>query len=486
MSKRKVPARHPSDADESNDLFSSPKSVDRNPADVRAPKASEPVAEPLDDFEFPPELQLPTMEALLEPPRLTPEPADAPPEPVVVEPASEVSPRRPRQRKRREDAPVVTPEVSPDIGQDPSESPVFVQSKTSPESRDTSTPVAPAAERRVVQPPAARQPPAAVSAWAGVVFVGDLHLASRVPGFRCDDYPQAILRKLRWVIEYARAERLLPVLLGDLFDFPRDNANWLLVELHHLLDPHTPAIYGNHDCKENAPGDHDTVSILVASGLLRLLSEDQPWTGDMNGCRVVIGGTSWGQKLPKAFDCASRMPEPDATPTVDRPAYVLWATHHDLRFPGFEEAGRMDCREVPGIDLVVNGHIHRELQEVASGRTRWMNPGSLCRISRSDASRDHVPGVLRVDVSESGLAYRRVEVPHEAFETVFHPEVESAPVEVRQSLFIRDLEKLQSMRTSCGLGLREFLDANLSQFEPKVSDEIRRLAEEVLSERAKV
>ncbi|WP_206295172.1 metallophosphoesterase family protein [Humisphaera borealis] len=462
--------------------------------------------DPLDDFEFPPELQLPSMEDLLTPPALREvapaiDAPPAPPAPTVVETPTPLSERT------REDPDASTSQhenpglrSTSDAGvrmRDPSiddvrlaELPaVDVPEFAPPQSAAPVSSPASAAEPEILIEPEpqladvpARAPgsptqSAPVSAWAGVLFIGDLHLAHRVPGFRRDDYPRAILQKLRWAIEYAKAERLLPVLLGDLFDFPRDNANWLLVELHHLLDPQTPAIYGNHDCKENTPGEHDTVSILVASGLLRLLSAEHPWTGVMNGCRVFIGGTCWGQKIPWTFDR-------EAVATAARsgePSYVLWATHHDLRFPGFEEAGRMDCREVKGVDLIVNGHIHRELHDVATGRTRWMNPGSLCRIARSDASREHVPGVLRVDVSTEGLAYRRVTVPHLPFDEVFHPDVESEPVEVRQSLFIRDLEKLQSVRTTAGVGLREFLASNLDQFEPAVSQEIRLLAEEVLA-----
>src|SRR3954466_15620706 len=69
----------------------------------------------------------------------------------------------------------------------------------------------------------------------GVLCIGDPHLSSRVPGFRKDDYPRAILAKLRWAMTLAQRENLLPVLLGDLFHYPRDNANWLIVELLELF-----------------------------------------------------------------------------------------------------------------------------------------------------------------------------------------------------------------------------------------------------------
>lgn len=329
--------------------------------------------------------------------------------------------------------------------------------------------------------PAADERPTDV---AGVLFVGDPHLASRVPGFRRDDYPRAILDKLRFALDYAREHRLLPVLLGDLFDFPRDNANWLLVELHALLDRPTLAIYGNHDCKENEPTDNDSVSILVASGLLRLLSAERPWVGSANGCTLVVGGTCWGQKLPEAFDrSAYAAAGGDGRGAgTGRPCHVVWATHHDLPFPGYEESARRACGSVPGVDLIVNGHIHRYLGEVVADTTKWVNPGNITRVARSDASKAHRPGVLRVDVSPAGLTCTRVDVPHRPFDEVFHAEVHSAPVQVEQSLFIRELAKLQTLRTADGVGLREFLDLNLPQFDPAVAREINRLAEEVMTD----
>src|SRR4051794_35379880 len=119
----------------------------------------------------------------------------------------------------------------------------------------------------------------------GLLFIGDPHIASRAPGFRKDDYPNVILDKLRWSLDYARQNHLIPVLLGDLFDYPRDNANWLLHRLFGLLD-HTLAICGNHDCKENTLDENDTLSVLVAGGAIRLIDEKNPWIGRINGRQV--------------------------------------------------------------------------------------------------------------------------------------------------------------------------------------------------------
>src|SRR5262249_40406425 len=144
---------------------------------------------------------------------------------------------------------------------------------------------------------------------------------------RKDDYPRAILRKLTWALGYASEHCLLPAILGDLFHWPRDNANRLLVQLLELFEGTVLGIAGNHDCKENELGADDALSVLSAAGRLRLLERSGPWCGRMQGRGVIIGGTAWGQHLPAEFDPSEIVPD-ETVPLV------LWLTHHDVRFPG--------------------------------------------------------------------------------------------------------------------------------------------------------
>ena len=119
--------------------------------------------------------------------------------------------------------------------------------------------------------------------YIGLLAIGDPHLEGRIPGFRKDDYPRVVLDKLRWCLNYTRDERLLPVILGDLFQMPRDNPNWVLGELMELLPNPVPAIYGNHDCRENALSEHDTFDVLVRAGKLQMLDAENVWRGRMGG-----------------------------------------------------------------------------------------------------------------------------------------------------------------------------------------------------------
>jgi len=366
------------------------------------------------------------------------------------------------------------------------------------------------------EPPGGLRSPLA-SEYAGVLLIGDPHLESRTPGFRKDDYPNVVLEKLRWCLGYATEHRLLPAILGDLFDKPRDNPNWLLVRLLDMLHGEVIGLYGNHDCAEPELSDNDSLSVLVQAGRLRLVSGDAPWRGTIGGRSVVIGGSCWRQLIPERFEApsptrseneaggrsprvvsrssdrdtlltegltSSRSPEGCGRTggTVGRPcqnqSLVIWLAHHDVLVPGYDE-GRFRPREIPGIDLVINGHIHRRLADVQTGRTLWVTPGNISRRKRSDATRQHVPSVLRLDITPSGYTLSSVDVPHRPFEEVFHEIIDDAPVSRSESAFVAGLAELQARRTASGAGLMEFLDQNLSQFEPAVAAEIRTLAMEV-------
>jgi hypothetical protein len=306
--------------------------------------------------------------------------------------------------------------------------------------------------------------------YSGLLFIGDPHLESRQPGFRKDDYPSVILDKLGWCFHYAATNHLLPAILGDLFDKPRDNPNWILSRLLDLLQGEILCLYGNHDCADPVLSDHDSLSLLVKAGRLKLIALDCLWSGTIGGQEVVVGGSSYRQPIPARFE---RPTEGGQSPLV------IWMTHHDILVPGYDE-GRIRPVAIDGIDLVINGHIHRRLEDQWVGATRWVTPGNISRRSRNDATRAHVPSVLRVDVNRGGYALAHVEVPHRPFEDVFHEAVADMTDDSRQSAFVRGLAELQARRTASGAGLMEFLEKNTDQFSAGVAAEIMTLAREVM------
>lgn len=306
--------------------------------------------------------------------------------------------------------------------------------------------------------------------YGGLLFIGDPHLAHRNPGGRKDDYGRAILGKLKWALDYAGSERLMPCLLGDLFHWSRDNANWLIADLCEMLvDREVLAIYGNHDVHQNRVSENDSISVPIKAGLLRMVSEHAYWQGIVGGVPVIVGGTPYGAYKPAPF-----------APGITGDTLVFWMMHHDVLLPGYERVGKMEPEELPGIHVVVNGHIHRRLEDVSRRKTIWMNPGSLARTSRGEL--DHVPALLRFDIGASEAGRWRkslIPVPHAPAEEVFIESIAPDGELNMGSDFVRGLAAIQSKRSG-GEGLREFLDKNLDQLESDVAAEIRRLANEVL------
>jgi hypothetical protein len=291
--------------------------------------------------------------------------------------------------------------------------------------------------------------------YAGILFIGDPHIAASPPGFRLDNYAETVLGKLSFCLQMASARRFLPIILGDLFHVPRDNPNSLLVSLIEAFRPHLPwVLVGNHDKYEARLTRDVSLAVLDAAGVIRLIDREGPAASlTIAGRRILIGASPDWSPIPGAVD-------------RDGHDYVLWLTHHDLAFPGYE-AARTNLREIPGVDLVVNGHIHTPKPTQRFGQTLWLNPGSITRISRSQYTREIRPTIT---VWIPGTPdFELFEVPHQPFDEVFPALSENndsvhAPVD--ESMFIRGLENLAIRKTSEGVGLRAFFGANLAEEDP--------------------
>lgn len=308
----------------------------------------------------------------------------------------------------------------------------------------------------------------------GLLFIGDPHLSSRVPGFRKDNYPEVVLNKLIWILDYAQANRLLPVILGDLFHWPRDNANWLVVRLMDIIGrKNVLGIVGNHDTTMHILQEDDTLAIIEAAGSIELLDRSGPWTGTIGGRSVLIGGSTWSSRLPRSVDHAQHKISDDT--------FVVWLTHHNVAFTDHDSSAWYRPHEIPGVDLVINGHIHTPCEGVQVGCTTWLNPGNIARVTRGDTHRTRIPQAIRIDISAEGWKSLVVGVPHQDFDDVFYAMgVDCGGPEINVSAFVQGLESLRTLRTASGEGLLEFLDKNLHTDDAAVRDEIVNLAMEVM------
>ncbi len=285
----------------------------------------------------------------------------------------------------------------------------------------------------------------------GLLFIGDPHLAATPPGFRMDDYRRTILDKLSFCLDLAARQNYLPIILGDLFHQPRNNPNHLLVDVMELFRPLRPwVLVGNHDKYEARLTRDVSLAVLQAAGVIRLLAEAGPVDVVLvDGHRILIGASPDWTPLPSIVDRQG----------VD---VVIWLTHHDLHFPDYE-AGKVALKEIPGVDMIVNGHIHTPKPPQQCGQTLWINPGGISRVNRSPVTQKIQPAAA---LWHPGLIVpESIPINHQPFEEVFLPftaDESSRHYALDESLFIKGLENLLIRKTAEGVGLKSFLEANLN------------------------
>jgi predicted phosphodiesterase len=295
----------------------------------------------------------------------------------------------------------------------------------------------------------------------GLFLVADPHLADHPPGQRLEGYLDQIMAKLTACLDRADELGMAFVLLGDLFHWPRDNSNRMLVELIRLFggrsgDRVVHVLVGNHDKYQSRFTDDVSLAVLETAGAVRLMKEGGPqFVLDTPDGAVLVGASPDGAPLPKAYE------HEDGDPDT-----VVWLTHHNIRFPEFIDRA-YSIKEVPGIDWIVNGHIHRPQATVTKGQTTWANPGNITRLTftrrsmvREPAAAIWTPGCEELD---------KWVVPYLPFDQVF-PDQDLPPEEQEvegESNFIKGLERLAWQRTHEGTGLRQFLTENLSTETPE-------------------
>jgi predicted phosphodiesterase len=235
----------------------------------------------------------------------------------------------------------------------------------------------------------------------GFLFIGDPHVTSKRPGRRKDDFLASVLGKLQVAAEIARREDLMPVILGDLFHRAGEN-HWptisrltAVLQQFHVVPL---CLGGNHDKDERQLTEVDALQYLDQVGVLRVVD---------GACReALILDTPAGRMALWAAPYGAQLPE-SITSDADQ---VVLITHHDLAFEGCYP-GSSELYEIPGCDLVVNGHMHKTAPSVQKGQTNWHCPGNIEPLSID--CRDHVPSVWSWMGGNAKQGLTQFVLPHE-------------------------------------------------------------------------
>ena len=297
----------------------------------------------------------------------------------------------------------------------------------------------------------------------GLFLIGDPHIAATPPGQRLSSYTSDILAKLEACLKRSKELNLVPLILGDLFHWPRDNSNSLLVDLIALFGPYKPfVLIGNHDKYQARLTPDVSMAVLDVANVVRLMSESGPaFVLETPEGDVLVGASPDGFPIPKKFEREEFEKE------NGKILKVVWVSHHNVAFPNCKKQ-QYAIKELPGIDWLINGHIHGPRPSSTAGGTTWSNPGNISRMAFTRLSLERKPQAAIW--TPNCIDLERWDIPHRDFYEVFPnqeflPEQEDA--DTAESKFLQGLERLAWKRTHEGSGLKQFLEENIDPAQPE-------------------
>ena len=271
------------------------------------------------------------------------------------------------------------------------------------------------------------------------VFYTDLHLTAKTPCHRVDNYPQAVLAKLRQVYAIAKDEGADFILFGgDFYNAHRIFSYSLITEAMLMIcgfDVPTFGVVGQHDLYGYNPTSYPKSTLAFQeTHCLRFESLKVPLETDdaiIYPCHVYDD----------LIECLHQR-------TTKKKKSVLVA-HHLISKDEFPFQTFRTCDlNAANFNLVLSGDLHGGFETHTIKGTTFANPGSLARQSVRDI--DRMPKVLVVEI-EAGESIQIREVVLDApkgedvFGTTFLEDAQAiiADREVDASDFVAQLEALR-------------------------------------------
>lgn len=229
----------------------------------------------------------------------------------------------------------------------------------------------------------------------GFLVINDSHLDDTAPSSRVDDYPSSVLSKFHAAVEFANQNKLIICNAGDILGHSVLKSESYKYQIMQIIGSSLYpilAIPGNHDMSASKLSEKDTLwlistftnmDVIVDTGIIDVIELHTD-----HGVRMVgVGGSPYGQPLPQGgVDWGTDV------------SLGLWLTHHNLPFSShYKKQATSAFMPLPGVDIVMNGHLHHAAPPVKSGETTYYNNGSIARTKSNERERTPCGTVILPD-----------------------------------------------------------------------------------------
>lgn len=259
------------------------------------------------------------------------------------------------------------------------------------------------------------------------VTSSDEHVADINPGFRKDNYRDAILSKLEWQGKLAskiEADALLRG--GDLFHVKAANKTTMstlaaVAGIHSNYSCPTYSVSGNHDMSHNDPKSipRQPLGVLFESGAIKRLDEQRFTSGSM---RVRVVGVEYTTDL---YDEGLR----DLVRKKDNEDTYTIAVVHALasfapaeKIQNFFNEKIFDYRDLvfEGCpDVYVFGHYHKDQGIKEHLGVKFVNLGAVSRGALVFENLERIPKVSSIICNSQGISIEEHKIPSEDASEIF-------------------------------------------------------------------
>jgi predicted phosphodiesterase len=312
-----------------------------------------------------------------------------------------------------------------------------------------------------------------------IAFIGDLHLASKKPGRRLDDYSQTIINKLKQIETKCIANKAQPVLVGDVFHRGDENNLVFLNELFSFF-ANSPLTWlsncGNHDINNGTRlDDKHALSLFLKANLIKVFTTIETYpillVNENIQQQINLTFVPWTEEIPLSL------------PEKENDSVNFLITHHDISFDGNSYPELIDPVVINNCNFLINGHIHKEYPPIEltkeEEKTTWINVGSIARVAINEMK--NKPFVLFYDVKD-GFNKEYLEIEESVFDMTGYQVQQATEDELLSSgEFVREKETVNLIYNAFdGMGARKTDDASvLKEF---LTEKVEKVSNQVAKE----